>query len=187
MRNRIRLNNGRASKLKCPTDYNPASFADFLSDLKNGTVYVDIVPNNSDGSDAGVSQVGTALNMETLLDDDTATELGLPVVADATPNDAFLKLHSGITDLESVKIVNVPVSWSNTAPYSQTIAVDGVLATDNPLYSLYIPDTATVSQVETWEIQYSMLNKLATGNGSITLTCFSQKPTQSFSIILKGK
>lgn len=89
MKDRARLNNGKSSKLMCPSTYNPASFSAFLQDLKDGVVYVDITANNSTGSDAGVSEVGTALNKANLLSDTTAQGFGFDVSDNATVDDVL--------------------------------------------------------------------------------------------------
>jgi hypothetical protein len=72
--------------------------------------------------------------------------------------------------------VTLPASgWSSTAPFTQTVAVEGILATDQPHISpVYSTTLATaISQKENW----AMVCKAVTENGSITFTCFEDKPT----------
>lgn len=96
MQDRVRIGggNGKSSKLMCPGGYNPADFAAFLADLKAGIVYVDVTPNNSTGSDAGVTVIGTALNKANLLTDATAQGFGFDTSGsnDVTVNDVFERI-----------------------------------------------------------------------------------------------
>lgn len=65
--------------------------------------------------------------------------------------------------------------WSSSAPYTQTVTVAGVLATDSPHVSaVYDSNLETaLSQQDAW----SMVSKAAAGGGSITFTCFEDKPS----------
>lgn len=94
MKDRVRISggNGRSSKLMCPSDYAPADFATFITDLKAGNVYVDVTANNSTGADAGVSEVGTALNKSNLLTDTTAQGFGFDASDDPTINDVLERI-----------------------------------------------------------------------------------------------
>lgn len=64
--------------------------------------------------------------------------------------------------------------WTSTAPYTQTVTVAGVLGADSPhvapLYDATL-DTAQAQQ-EAW----TMVSKAVAGSGSITFTCFEDKP-----------
>lgn len=59
------------------------------------------VPGTSDIFDlipapGEVTEEGTFINKENMLDDDTAAEIGLDPGNDPTPNDAFLALNMGV-------------------------------------------------------------------------------------------
>lgn len=80
--------------------------------------------------------------------------------------------------------VMLPASgWSSTAPFTQTVAVEGILATDQPHISpVYSTTLATaISQKENW----AMVCKAVTANGSITFTCFEDKPTVNIPVQLE--
>ena len=73
--------------------------------------------------------------------------------------------------------------WSSAAPFTQTVAVEGILETDQPHISpVYSTTLATaLSQKENW----AMVCKAVTANGSITFTCFEDKPTVNIPIQLE--
>ena len=63
------------------------------------------------------------------------------------------------------------LGWSENAPYTQTISVEGILATDQPHYG--------VIYTENWEAQkeaFALVDQLETAEGSVTFTCFEDKP-----------
>lgn len=65
--------------------------------------------------------------------------------------------------------------WSSTAPYTLSVLVSGVQATDSPHVSpVYDTDLDTaLAQQEAW----GMVSKAVAGSGSITFTCFEDKPS----------
>lgn len=74
-------------------------------------------------------------------------------------------------------------NWTDTAPYSQTVVVEGITENHVPLVDIsYSEDT---SLWEDEEKNYSYLTKIETNNGTITATCLKNKPENNFSIKLK--
>lgn len=72
-------------------------------------------------------------------------------------------------------------TWSGTsAPYTQSISISGILATDNPhIMPVYSATNATaILEKEAW----NCISKAVTSAGKITFTCFEEKPTQAISI-----
>ena len=67
--------------------------------------------------------------------------------------------------------------WSDAAPYSQTVAVQGILATDQPHYG--------VVYSENWEAEkeaFALVDELDTSDGSVTFTCYEEKPGADLTI-----
>lgn len=70
--------------------------------------------------------------------------------------------------------------WQGDGPYTQTVAVSGILATDMPHYGVaYSADQETrLAQKEA----FAMVDDLETADGSVTFTCFEDKPTVNIPI-----
>ena len=67
--------------------------------------------------------------------------------------------------------------WSAEAPYTQTAQVEGILATDQPHYGVVYSDN--------WEAEkeaFALVDELDTADGSVTFTCFEEKPEADLTI-----
>ena len=82
---------------------------------------------------------------------------------------------AGEIALQFNRTVNLPAAnWSSSAPYTQTIQIDGILGTDRPHYGVvYAADQdLRLAQKEA----FAMIDDLDTADGSVTFTCFEDKP-----------
>lgn len=83
--------------------------------------------------------------------------------------------------------VVAPVSWTEDATnggFTQTVAVSGILATDNP-----IADVVLGSDVEAnalYLAAWALVTRITTANGSITLYANGSAPETAFSVQLKA-
>lgn len=75
------------------------------------------------------------------------------------------------------------IGWSNTAPYTQTASVSGLLSTDTPIVDVVLSSTTStaMSQLAAW----LCVSKIVTYDSHITATCFEDKPTTDITIQLK--
>lgn len=68
--------------------------------------------------------------------------------------------------------VTLPASgWSASAPYTQSVALEGILAADCPHYGVVYSGN--------WEAEkeaFSLVDKLETGENTLTFTCYEEKP-----------
>lgn len=83
--------------------------------------------------------------------------------------------------LHFLKSAALPASgWPEAAPYTQTVAVEGILETDTPHWSVvYSADTTTaLAEKEA----FAMVDDLDTANGSVTFTCFEDKPSVDLTV-----
>lgn len=73
-----------------------------------------------------------------------------------------------------------PDGWTGTGPYVQTVAVDGILSTDRPHVGLVPNDNTDIAltQEESW----GYVSRGVSGDGSITFTCYEDKPEISLSL-----
>lgn len=71
--------------------------------------------------------------------------------------------------------VNLPAAgWSDAAPYTQTIAVEGILNTDRPHWGIVYSEDADTALAE--KEAFALVDKLNTADGSVTFTAFEEKP-----------
>ena len=133
------------------------------------------------------------------------SELGGATTEQGAKADSALqgvKVNGTLLEADSQNIVDVIVSggggsssvtytaeigtnWvaAETGEYTQTVVVNGILATDNPIVDVVL-DTAkntALSQLEAW----SYISKIETSNGSITATCLENAPTTAIPIQIK--
>lgn len=64
--------------------------------------------------------------------------------------------------------------WSATAPYTQAVEIEGMLATDDPHYAVVY--SGAVNEKLAQKEAFAMVDDLETADGSVTFTCFEQKP-----------
>lgn len=75
-------------------------------------------------------------------------------------------------------------TWEgSTAPYTQTIAVNGMLLTDIPIIDVSLSSTTStaIEQLNAW----GCVSTIVTGTNSITATCLEDKPEVDIPIIIK--
>lgn len=95
----------------------------------------------------------------------------------------LMPVINGKATAKSWDDIEIPVSgWSASAPYTQTVTVNGMLATYNPDADIKFTDNTTI---ETEESYYSCVKRITTGANSITLVCPDEKPAGTFHIRLK--
>lgn len=81
--------------------------------------------------------------------------------------------------------VALPVSgWTgDTAPFTQTVALDGIQAADYPRYGLILSGTTEerLKQVEA----FGLIHALETGDGTVTFTCLDDKPDTDLTVQIR--
>lgn len=129
-----------------------------LTDTSGGTQTVTV--SRSEGT---ISQEGDAFNAENM-------------------NNLESRINAEFVRMQALTSVTIPASaWSDSTPYSATVAVTGVTSDSNPEYALDSNVTnATVAE------NFGFIDTFATGNGVITLKCLRDKPTVAIPIVLKG-
>ena len=70
--------------------------------------------------------------------------------------------------------------WSGTAPYTQTVAMAGVLETDMPHFGIVYTENRD-AETES----FALVDQLDTENGKLTFTCFAEKPQADMTIQLE--
>lgn len=103
------------------------------------------------------------------------TELGTPIDS----GDAATK---GYVDGKRItKAATITTNWSgSSAPYTQSISVKGILSTDAPHITPVYSSTLETALME--KDAWAMISKAEASDGTITFTCFEDKPTTAISI-----
>lgn len=83
---------------------------------------------------------------------------------------------------ETLTATLTAAGWTGSAaPYIQTVSVDGILATDNPIIDCNQPETGSMDILVNW----GFVHHITTADGSITAYCFMEKPTEDIPIQIK--
>lgn len=92
-----------------------------------------------------------------------------------------------VDNLKAVKYATFSAgNWSSSQPYTQTVSVSGVKATDTPVISLYILSGTSAATAKAQGKAYGYVDRGITDNGTLTLQCFNSKPSTTFQVIIKG-
>ena len=84
-------------------------------------------------------------------------------------------------------LVNLSASgWSRETPYIQRVAVSGVKASDNPTVHPCIPKELAPAEVKLKRKLISMITDGESEDGHVTFYCGEKRPTEDFSVYLRG-
>lgn len=75
--------------------------------------------------------------------------------------------------------------WSSSAPYTQTVNVSGLLATDDPFVDVSLSGASTTSAATALMEAWGFVGRVNAGAGTITAYCYEEKPTVAIPLILK--
>ena len=82
--------------------------------------------------------------------------------------------------------VTLPASgWSETAPYTQTVTVEGLPEVDRPTADWDFSG-ATLDNYEALAEGFACITRLVTAAGSLTAYCYAEKPAVDLSVFLKA-
>ncbi|MDO4327137.1 MAG: hypothetical protein Q4E24_14075 [bacterium] len=97
-------------------------------------------------------------------------------------------INTEINKMQQMQTVLVPASaWSATAPYTQTLSIEGITEADSPVISFYLAGNNNATDtVKAQNKAYGFVDRAVTGAGSITLYCYRKKPAVDFRIAVKG-
>lgn len=131
------------------------------------------------------TQEGDPLNKSTFLQDDTAALFGKD--STAVPNDIFAEIGRLLAE-KAVTVTyttTVDTVWTSLSAggYSKTVAVEGILASDNPFVDLVLGEDITANEqaLEAW----ACVSRVTTAEDSITLYANREAPIAAFTLQLK--
>lgn len=83
----------------------------------------------------------------------------------------------------AAEVTLTAAGWSEAAPYTQTVNVDGILASDRAHWGVvYSGDAdAKLAQKEA----FTMVDDLDSADGQVTFTCFEEKPEVDLTVQLE--
>lgn len=98
-----------------------------------------------------------------------------------------LKGKDGITTIQTTKVDKTCIfsadGWSDTVPYTQTVAVEGITESLNPRIDLIVSDNVVTGLKE--EIAFSYFTRVTTGDGILTAYCYETKPDVDLTIMIE--
>lgn len=75
-------------------------------------------------------------------------------------------------------------SWTGaSAPYTQTVNVTGIIATDKPIIDVVVSSTVATGIDEIAD--FAKITKAETGAGTITFSCYEDKPSNDLTVAVK--
>lgn len=100
---------------------------------------------------------------------------------------ASLQGKDGITTIQTTKVDKTCTfsvdGWSDTVPYTQTVAVEGITETLNPRIDLIVSDNVVTGLKE--EIAFSYFTRVTTDDGILTAYCYETKPDVDLNIMIE--
>lgn len=98
-------------------------------------------------------------------------------------DEAFSELDAKKAETETYKGTFSSSGWSSSAPYTQTITVDGVLSTDYPFVDIDLSEVSDATAViEAWK----MVGRCTvSADNKVIAYCYEEKPTVAIPIVFK--
>lgn len=110
---------------------------------------------------------------------------GTNAVTLSTPT-AARQAMSAVTPVGPTTVTLYASSWSGSGPWTQTVTVSGVTASDNHLH-VYPVDVADEAARKLYNAAYGCLAAQAdTVAGGIKFTCREKKPETNFQVVIEG-
>lgn len=84
-----------------------------------------------------------------------------------------------------LRVTLLAAAWSDTAPYTQTAAVEGIQATDMPIIECSA-EAATKAEKKALQKNWNLVDRIVTGDGAVTAYCNFGKPLVDLPLKIKG-
>lgn len=146
---------------------------------------INLTPNNLGAVPISRKINGNALSSDVTLSatDVNAVPTTRTVNGKALANNISLTASDVGASTSTLYSTTIGTSWSgSSAPYTQTVNINGILGSDSPIVDIVPSNTTStaIAQLEAW----SCISKITTNSGSITITCYEEKPDISIPIQL---
>ena len=90
-------------------------------------------------------------------------------------------IPDGIATFERYTATLSASGWSSSAPYTQTVSISGIQSSDFPVVDIILSDQSQASSIKD---AWGNVDKIESGNGSITAYCYDSKPSSDIPIQL---
>lgn len=175
--NTISTNKPRADYLQ-----NDPNKADYI--LNRPTEEIEKIKKTADGA---IQKNGDTMEGELNMGSHHISKVADPVEDDHAVNKKYhddgLKNLKEYTDdkVKSFGCVLTANGWiGDSAPYKQTVDIEGILGTDRPHYGPVYSESTETAFAE--REAFAMVDDLDTADGSVTFTCFEDKPEVNLTI-----
>lgn len=95
-----------------------------------------------------------------------------------------VSLETKYTQVSTYHATLPAYGWSDSVPYTQTVSVQGILATDNPFVDVDVSSAldsdSGLAITEAW----SFIGRITANEGTITAYCYLEKPAVNLDLIL---
>ena len=157
--------------------------SDIVSLYTSGNDAVNRAGFNEKFTEINTNAVPTArkINNKTLISDISLTAADVGARPDTwTPTPGEI----GAATVAVYTATLTAAGWSQTAPYTQTVSIEGIGETDSPIFGPAYTGTndEKIAQCEAW----NMVNEADTASGAVTFTCFEDKPGVDINIQIKA-
>ena len=145
-----------------------------------------IAVNGTTITNTGVRSVSTGTDNGTIVVNTNGSSASIPVhgLKSAAYTESSTYAQSVHTHSYFYTATLSASGWSSTAPYSQTVNVNGILETDNPFIDLDMSD-ASSNNAEDYQEAWMCIGRMVAQNGSIKAYCYTDKPEVNIKIIIK--
>lgn len=139
-------------------------------------------------TDTGVLAEGTNGRGITSVDKTSSTDnIDTYTITYSDTTTSNFDVTNGITTISTDKVdytcVFKATDWSSSAPYTQTVNVAGITANINPRIDIIVSDGVSLGIKE--EAAFACVTRGVTGDGTLTLYCYEEKPTVDMNIIIE--
>ena len=92
-----------------------------------------------------------------------------------------------VNKIQAMKSVTLTTAnWSSTAPYKQTVSVEGIVEGDLPIIMLDVSGASNWAEEKTLKKNFNYISYYDTEEGKITFTAAYMKPQVALTVGLKG-
>ncbi|MDR2024013.1 MAG: hypothetical protein LBQ71_12420 [Hungatella sp.] len=100
-------------------------------------------------------------------------------------NNTFYNKTQNERQREKREAMLTVAGWSGGGPYTQTVAVAGISAEDEPELGKSLDGTETIEEVKAYNKAFGFIYHGETQDGAVTFQAY-KKPAIDFTVVLKG-